>query len=93
MVTSLVTSSDPGDDMYLLKSFVRDHELTQDEIDFIKRLTESKFSSKHDDTPEWTDLYSHEVELHPINRAPESKKSFVPSYDERAKVKINKMWI
>lgn len=68
------------------RTTLRDHELTQDEIDFIKRLTESKFSSKHDDTPEWTDLYSHEVEIHPINRAPESKRSFVPSYDERAKV-------
>ena len=32
------------------------------------------------------DLYSHEVEEMPINRAPESKASFVPSKDERNKV-------
>ena len=35
------------------------------------------------------DLYSHEVEEMPINRAPESKASFVPSKDERNKVNFS----
>jgi len=68
------------------KSTLRNHELTKEEVDFIQRLTAGKHSSHYDDTPEWVDLYSHAPELHPINRAPDSKRSFIPSLDDRAKV-------
>lgn len=68
------------------RSTLRDHKLTPEEVDFIKRLTKGEYAAQVDDTPEWIDLYSHEVEEMPINRAPESKASFVPSKDERNKV-------
>merc|ERR1712048_1194167 len=68
------------------KSTLRDHKLTDEEVDFIKKLTGGKFAAHVDDTPEWEDLCSHEPEIHPINRAPESKASFIPSIDERNKV-------
>ena len=60
--------------------------MTDEEISFIKRLAGGNFAGHVDDTPEWEDLYSHEPEMHPINRAPESKASFIPSMDERRKV-------
>merc|ERR1712176_389193 len=49
------------------RSTLRNHELTKEEVDFIQRLTRGGFASHVDDTPEWVDLYSHEVEVHPIN--------------------------
>ena len=64
----------------------REHKLTDEEVAFVKKLAGGEFASHVDDTPEWEDLYSHEVELHPINRAPESKASFIPSKDEKNKV-------
>merc|ERR1712025_319000 len=68
------------------RTTLRDHKLTDEEIAFVKKLTGGEFAAGVDDTPEWEDLYSHQVELHPINRAPESKASFIPSKDERNKV-------
>ena len=64
----------------------RDHKLTDEEIEFVRKLTGGQFAAGVDDTPEWEDLYSHAPEIHPINRAPESKASFIPSLDERNKV-------
>merc|ERR1712176_655370 len=68
------------------KTTLREHKLTDEEIAFVKKLAGGEFASHVDDTPEWEDLYSHQVELHPINRAPESKASFIPSKDEKNKV-------
>jgi len=68
------------------RTTLRDHKLTDEEIAFVKKLTGGEFAAGVDDTPEWEDLYSHQPEIHPINRAPESKASFIPSLDERNKV-------
>ena len=39
--------------VFYLMVILREHKLTPEEVDFIKRLTKGSYASQVDDTPEW----------------------------------------
>ena len=63
------------------------HVLTNEELEMIQRLTMGNaYSGTVDMYAPMQDMYSHEVEIHPLTNAPAHKRSFVPSKDESRKV-------
>ena len=63
------------------------HVLTNEELEMIQRLERGNaYSSTVDMYAPMPDMYSCDVEIHPLTNAPAHKRSFVPSKDESRKV-------
>jgi ribosome biogenesis protein ERB1 len=70
-------------DMYNNREVV----LTEREMEMIRRMQAGAFAhAEHDDTPDYVDHFSSQMEVMPLSAAPEPKRRFVPSKWEMMKV-------
>uniref|UniRef100_T1J4W3 Ribosome biogenesis protein BOP1 homolog n=1 Tax=Strigamia maritima TaxID=126957 RepID=T1J4W3_STRMM len=58
--------------------------LADEDVDIIQRIQSGIYpDSSYNPYKPWVDIYSHEVEIHPMTNQPEHKRSFLPSLRER----------
>lgn len=61
--------------------------LSERDLEIIRRIQAGAFAhAEHNDTPDYVDYFTHDVEPMPLSSAPDSKRSFVPSKWETMRV-------